>query len=234
MDKYKANSNIIMNTEQNNQSDKTFFTQLEARVIASLMEKQLTTPNNYPLTLNSLVLACNQKSNREPVMNLTQGQVEHTINTLQTRGLSSIDYAGRASHVTHRVMNELKLDQKKQSILTVLMLRAPQTLNEIKMRTNRMVDFEDVNEIKSTLDEMISHEDSYIIQIPKATGSREDRYSHTLCGEIKIEAPTATNSTPTSTPPLISTQSTNELESLLNRLKKLETRVEELKNALNK
>ncbi len=217
-----------MNEE--NEIEKKFFTQLEARVVACLMEKHLTTPNNYPLTLNSLVLACNQKSNRELVMNLTLGQVEHTANTLRDRGLVSIDYAGRANHITHRVMNELNLDRKKQSILTVLMLRAPQTLNDIKMRTNRMVDFHDVNEIKETLDNMISSDESYITQISKAPGSREDRYTHTLCGEL--EAPQQQTATPVSS--TMPGKNINEIESVLNRLKKLEARVEELESLIDK
>lgn len=219
-----------MTTEEEAKEKKPFFTQLEARVVASLMEKQLTTPNNYPLTLNSLVLACNQKSNREPVMNLTQGQVEHTVNILRDNNLAGIDYGGRANHITHRVMDELNLDRKAQSILTVLMLRAPQTLNDIKMRTNRMVDFEDVNEIKTILDEMIAREDSYVVQIPKASGSREDRYTHTLCGELKItQTQTIKSNTPQAAMP---TRGVNEIESLLNRLKKLEARVDQLEEEL--
>lgn len=217
--------NIEPEDKLEKQVEKTFFTQLEARIVASLMEKQLTTPNNYPLTLNSLVLACNQKSNREPVMNLTQGQVEHTVNFLRDKDLTGVDYGGRSNHITHRVMNALNLDRKTQSILTVLMLRAPQTLNDIKMRTNRMVDFEDVNEIKTILDKMINADESYIVQIPKAPGSREDRYTHTLCGKVEIPQ------TPVGQPPSqSSTRSTNELESLLNRLKRLEARVEELES----
>jgi uncharacterized protein YceH (UPF0502 family) len=222
---------IEENQQEGSQNEKTFFTQLEARVIACLMEKHLTTPNNYPLTLNSLVLACNQKSNREPVLNLTQGQVEHTANVLRDRNLVGIDYAGRANHITHRVMNALNLDRKKQSILTVLMLRSPQTLNDLKMRTNRMVDFEDVNEIKNILDDMINTDESYIVQIPKAPGSREDRYSHTLCGKVEITHPQKnSNSHSTETP----VKAKNELDSILNRLKKLESRVEELESTKNK
>jgi uncharacterized protein YceH (UPF0502 family) len=216
---------IEENQQEASQSEKTFFTQLEARIIACLMEKHLTTPNNYPLTLNSLVLACNQKSNREPVLNLTQGQVEHTANTLRDRNLVGIDFAGRANHITHRVMNALNLDRKKQSILTVLMLRAPQTLNDIKMRTNRMVDFEDVNEIKNILDAMINTDESYIVQIPKAPGTREDRYTHTLCGKIEIVQPQQTFQSHSTEAPI---KAKNELDSILNRLKKLEARVEEL------
>ena len=164
---------------------KAFFTQLEARVIASLMEKHLTTPNNYPLTLNSLLLACNQKSNREPVMNLTEGQVGHTVNSLKDRGLVGVDYGGRSDHISHRVMGTLNLNKKKQAILTVLMIRAPLTLNDIKARTNRMVEFDDLNDIHDTLDKMMQGDEPMVVCIAKTAGSREDRYTHLLCGEIK-------------------------------------------------
>jgi len=185
MDKYNLSIyDINMNTENQN---KTFFTSLEARIIACLMEKHLTTPNNYPLTLNSLLLACNQKSNREPVMNLTEGQVGHTVNTLKDRDLIGIDYGGRSNHISHRVMNALKLNKKKQSILTVLMLRAPLTLNDIKARTNRMVEFEDANEIHQILEDMMGGDRPLVVCIPKAAGSREDRFTHLLCGDIEME-----------------------------------------------
>lgn len=173
-----------MNNEKN---DKPYFTTLEARVIACLMEKQLTTPNNYPLTLNSLMLACNQKSNREPVMELTEGQVGHTVNTLKDRGLIDIDYGGRSNHISHRVMGSLNLNKKMQSVLTVLMVRAPLTLNDIKARTNRMVDFDDINDIHQTLDKMMSAEIPLVQRIAKSAGSREDRFTHVLCGEINTK-----------------------------------------------
>ena len=175
-----------MNTENQN---KSFFTTLEARVIACLMEKQLTTPNNYPLTQNSLMLACNQKSNREPVMELTEGQVGHTVNILKERGLTDIDYSGRANHISHRVMGSLNLNKKKQAILTVLMVRAPLTLNDIKARTSRMVEFDDISEIQNTLDSMISAELPLVVRIEKTAGSREDRFTHLLCGEVSSIKP---------------------------------------------
>jgi uncharacterized protein YceH (UPF0502 family) len=171
-----------MNTENQN---KSFFTSLEARIVACLMEKQLTTPNNYPLTQNSLMLACNQKSNREPVMDLTEGQVGHTVNILKDRGLVDIDYTGRANHISHRVMGTLNLNKKKQAILTVLMVRAPLTLNDIKARTSRMVEFDDLNDIQNNLDSMISAEMPLVVRIEKTPGSREDRFTHLLCGEIE-------------------------------------------------
>lgn len=204
------------------ENNKAYFTQIEARVVASLMEKHLTTPKNYPLTLNSLVLACNQKSNREPVMNLTEGQVGHTVNILKERDLVGVDYGGRSNHISHRVMNSLNLDRKRQSILTVLMLRNPQTLNEIKTRTNRMVDFNDISEISSLLQEMIDSDDKVIL-IPKSMGAREDRYTHQLCGKIDIDHVT-----------ISATKSSNTKQTdLEQRVTILEEKIEKLMQLLN-
>lgn len=217
-----------MNTSN---QEKNYFTSLEARVIACLMEKHLTTPNNYPLTLNSLILACNQKSNREPVMNLTQGQVGHTVNTLKDRGLVGVEYGGRSDHISHRVMNALGLNTQKQAILTVLMLRKPLTLNDIKARTHRMVDFEDVNEIHQVLDKMMQGDKPLVQLIPKATGSREDRFSHKLCGEVDI--PSATSSAPISSTIGKKVNITKQLK-LEERVEILEDKVEELMQHISK
>jgi len=177
----------LITEESLNKKQESFFTPLEARVIASLMEKHLTTPNNYPLTMNSLTNACNQKSNREPVMNLTEGQIGHTINLLVERKLAGLEYGERANKITHRVCTELDLDRKQQAVLTVLMLRAPQTLNDIKTRTARMADFSGVEEVQEVINSLIEREKPLAILIPKGTGRREERYAHTLCGEVKIE-----------------------------------------------
>jgi len=207
-----------MNNENDN---KPFFTSLEARVIACLMEKQLTTPNNYPLTQNSLMLACNQKSNREPVMELTEGQVGHTVNTLKDRDLVEIDYGGRSNHISHRVMGTLNLTKKKQAILTVLMVRKPLTLNDIKARTSRMVEFNDLSDIHNTLDSMMHADRPLVIRIEKSAGSREDRFTHLLCGKI--------------TSPPINTQPSPQLGKKVNITKqiKLEERVAELEQKVN-
>ena len=180
----EAETNIQENSEN---EEKPFFTLLEARVIASLMEKHLTTPNNYPLTMNSLTNACNQKSNREPVMNLTEGQIGHTINLLVERKLAGLEYGERANKITHRVCTKLDLDRKQQAVLTVLMLRTPQTLNDIKTRTARMADFSRIEEVQDVINSLIEREKSLVILIPKGAGRREERFTHTLCGEVKIE-----------------------------------------------
>lgn len=183
-------SNTAENSNSQEQVEKNFFTAIEARIIAALMEKHLTTPNNYPLTMNSLKNACNQKSNREPVMNLSEGQIGHVINELVERKLAGLEYGDRANKITHRVCTELDIDRKQQAILTVLLLRKPQTLNDIKTRTARMVDFANIDEVHNTINSMIEREKPLAILIPKGSGRREDRYAHTLCGEIKIEETT--------------------------------------------
>ena len=174
-------------TEENEaQKTEAFFNPSEARVIGSLMEKHLTTPQNYPLTTNSLVNACNQKSNREPVMKLTEGQIGHIVNGLVDRKLAGIEYGERANKITHRVCNELDLDRKQQAILTVMLLRTSQTLNDIKTRTARMVEFDNLNDIQENIDLMINRDSPLLVLIPKGSGRREDRYTHTLCGDIDI------------------------------------------------
>jgi uncharacterized protein YceH (UPF0502 family) len=175
------------NERGNETVDKPYFTAIEARVIASLMEKHLTTPNNYPLTMNSLTNACNQKSNREPVMKLTEGQIGHTINALVDRKLAGLEYGERANKITHRVCTDLDLDRKQQAVMTVLMLRKPQTLNDIKTRTTRMADFSGFEELHDVINGLAEREKPLLVLIPKGAGRREERFAHTLCGVIKIE-----------------------------------------------
>ena len=176
------------NATASDESEKAeaYFSAYEARVIGALMEKHLTTPQNYPLTTNSLVNACNQKSNREPVMNLTEGQIGHTVNGLVDRKLAGIDYGERANKITHRVCNELDIDRKQQALLTVMLLRKSQTLNDLKTRTARMVEFDDLNEIHDTINAMIKREVPLALLVPKGSGRREDRYTQTLCGDIDL------------------------------------------------
>ena len=130
VDTNTCDDDIATATSEDNEKTDPYFNPLEARVIGALMEKHLTTPQNYPLTTNSLVNACNQKSNREPVMKLTEGQIGHTVNGLVERKLAGIDYGERANKITHRVCNELNIDRKQQALITVMLLRKAQTLND--------------------------------------------------------------------------------------------------------
>lgn len=175
-------------TAETTVEQEAYFTAKEARVIACLMEKQLTTPNNYPLSMNSLLLACNQKTNRVPVMNLTEGEVGHTVKQLEKRHLVGVDYGGRANHVTHRVMTEFDIDRQQQAVMAVLMVREPVTLNDLKTKTGRMADFADIDAVKVVVDSLIERDWPLVIRIPKGPGSREDRYTHLLCGEVDVSS----------------------------------------------
>ncbi|MBJ6611538.1 MAG: DUF480 domain-containing protein [Candidatus Thiothrix moscowensis] len=165
---------------QTEETDTPPFSAEEIRILGSLMEKHLTTPNNYPLTFNSLMLACNQKSSREPVMNLTEGKVGHVAKNLVEAGWAIIQNTERAQRVEHKVSRRLKLNQKQQAILCVLMLRHPQTLNEIKTRTERMADFASVDEIRDILESWLTDAQPLVMRLPAGGGRREDRYYHTL------------------------------------------------------
>lgn len=209
------------------------FTAEELRVLGCLLEKQLTTPNNYPLTMNSLVLACNQKSSREPVMNLTEGKVAHTAQDLVEAGWAIIQNSGRSQRVEHKVSRQLKLDQKQQAILSVLMLRRPQTLNEIRGRTERMADFGNIGQIQSILEDWLTQEQPLVMRLPATTGRREDRYYHTLGTELpetlQAEAPPAASGT--AGPRAVSAQ-TSCCEELTARVTELEKRLVELESRL--
>ena len=162
------------------------FTAHEARVLACLMEKELSVPDSYPLTLNSLTLACNQKSNREPKMQLSEGEVGHVAKELENRAYVRIEYGERVHRFEHAMRKMLNLDKRQQSVLTVLMLRAPQTLNDLKVRTRRMNEFADIDEIQEVLESLNAGEVPLMQHIPRAAGQREDRYTHLLCGEPDV------------------------------------------------
>ena len=127
---------------------------IEARVLGSLMEKQLTTPDQYPLTLNSLLLACNQKTSREPISNYESGQVQRCVSELQDRQLLSVDYGNRAARYDQRLTRVLSVDKATQAILTVLLLRGPQTAAELLTRCERLQAFDGVDEVRETLDRL--------------------------------------------------------------------------------
>lgn len=214
--------------EQQEQQGFPVFTDVEARILASLMEKEQATPDNYPLTINSLTLACNQKSNREPVMSLTQGEVGHTVNELADRELVHIDYGERAHRISHRMRSAFGLNRKQQAILTVLILRRPSTLNEIRTRTERLAEFDGVEEILLVIEELIGRGTPLLVCLPKGPGQREDRYAHTLCGPVEY--------TPTTreVPPLpeLDAEREGRFEALERRIELLEGEVQRLRERL--
>jgi len=157
---------------------------IEVRVLGSLLEKEITTPEYYPLSLNALINACNQKSNREPAVNFDQETVEHALQTLRDKGLLlSITGAGsRVPKYGHRISEKLNLGRRELAILCELMLRGPQTLGELRTRADRMHSFDDLAQVES----VIEHLPELITKLPRRSGEKEARYAHLLSGEPAI------------------------------------------------
>ncbi len=169
------------------------FSSTEARLIGCLIEKEITTPDQYPLSLNALTNACNQKTNRDPVLELSEAVVQQAVDALIKKYLvsdKSAGYGGRVTKYKHRFCNtefgSLKFSKQELGILCVLMLRGPQTPGELRSRTNRLCDFADAAEVESTLRRLMQREDGpFIARLPRAAGAREARYAHLFCGAIE-------------------------------------------------
>lgn len=155
---------------------------IEARVLGSLIEKEITTPEYYPLSLNALINACNQKSNRDPVVFYDEETVAEALETLRTKGFSNV-ITGAGSRVpkyAHRFSEQLNLGRREIAILCELMLRGPQTGGEIRNRSERLHRFNDLTEVEGLLEKMTE----YVVRLPKRPGEKEARYSHLFCGPV--------------------------------------------------
>ena len=166
--------------------DEAMLSPLEARILGALMEKQLTTPDAYPLTLNSLVLACNQKTSREPIMNLDEGEVQHALYELQTRKLVEFEYGSRANKFKQCLTRTLHFDDAEHAIFCIMLLRGSQTVNELLSRSRRMHEFESAVEVNELLVKLMSKISPLIIKMPQQSGQREERVMHLLCGEPEV------------------------------------------------
>src|SRR5438067_8985345 len=149
---------------------------IELRVLGCLMEKQLATPEYYPLTLNALVAACNQKSNREPVMELAESDVQRALDRLQDEKLVWKVMGGRAVRYDHNLDTQWQLDRRSKALLTLLFLRGPQTPGELRGRSDRLYAFESINEVEETLRRM----DPMVREIDRRPGQKESRFMQTL------------------------------------------------------
>lgn len=161
-------------------------TETEARVLGSLVEKDITTPDYYPLSLNALVNACNQKSNREPVMNLSDDAVRQSLHSLNEKGLAgNASGAGdsRVPKFEHRMQEAFNLTRPETALLCVLLLRGPQTPGELRGRAERLHRFEDLTDVQSTLQKLMTREEPLAKVLPRQPGTKEARYAHLLCGD---------------------------------------------------
>lgn len=195
-------------------------TPIEARILGALVEKQLTTPEYYPLTLNALVNACNQKNNREPVMQLTETEVSSAIDRLRDRNLVYVFYGStsRVPKYKHMLPTYYELEPAEVSVMAVLMLRGPQTLGEIKERTGRMQEFSGLGEVQQTLDALIGRDDPLVTRLERLPGQKDARFAQLLTGPVDLEALAAAHPTRTQ-----AAESTND------RIAKLEAEIEQLK-----
>jgi uncharacterized protein YceH (UPF0502 family) len=167
--------------------------QNEARVIGCLLEKEVTTPDQYPLSLNALTNACNQKTNRDPVVELSEAVVQQTVDALMKKYLvsdKSAGYGGRVTKYKHRFCNtefgSLKFSKQEFGIICVLLLRGPQTPGELRARTNRLCEFADSEQVEATLKNLMAREDGpFIARLARAAGARESRYAHLFSGSIE-------------------------------------------------
>ena len=167
---------------------------IQARLIGVLLEKEITTPDQYPLSLNSLTLGCNQKSSREPVMNLSEGDVQNVLDELRDKKLI-LEHTGTGSRVVkykHRFCNtefsDLKFSRQQLAIICVMLLRGPQTPGELRTRTNRLADFDNVEEIETTLDKLHElNDEQLVIKLDREPGKRDARYAHLFSGNQEWE-----------------------------------------------
>jgi len=174
-----------MSNEPDTQPRENPLNSIEARILGCLIEKQATTPETYPLTLNALVTACNQKTSREPVMSLTPGQVGQNLRSLEARGLARLVMGSRADRWEQRADKTLELVPAQVILIGLLLLRGPQTLNELLTRSNRMHDFEDTEQVSHQLERLATR--GLACQLPRQTGQREDRYMHLLGDPADLE-----------------------------------------------
>jgi uncharacterized protein len=172
---------------------------VEARVLGALIEKEITTPDYYPLSLNALINACNQKNNRDPVMTIDEGTVRTALHNLQSKHLAG-PASGADSRVTkyeHRVQEVFNFTRAETAIIDVLLLRGPQTPGELRGRTERMYRFEELSDVQSALQHLMEREPPLVKMLPRQPGTKESRYAHLLAGEIQgWEASPESESTP--------------------------------------
>ena len=193
--------------------------EIEARVLGALVEKDITTPDYYPLSLNALVNACNQKSNREPVMELGEDSVRDALDSLQQKRLAG-PAGGVDSRVTkyeHRLQEILNLDRRETALLCLLLLRGPQTPGELRGRTERLYRFEHLDDVQATLQRLIEHDPPLANVLPRQPGTKESRYSHLMSGDVSAPPPADVEARP---------------EVAMDRVSRLEEEVAELRRRI--
>ena len=205
-------------------AERVVLSAIEARVLGCLAEKAATTPDVYPLTLNAVHVACNQKTNRDPIMNVELGDVGHALHTLGEKNLVRVAHGARALRYEHTMDAALNLTPRPRALIALLLLRGAQTQAELYTRSERLADFSDPAMLGDMLDRLIAREPALVIRIGRSAGQREDRYMHLLSGPVSID-----DLPPRRSDPGASTSSAGDLEA---RLEALERLVAELQKKL--
>jgi uncharacterized protein YceH (UPF0502 family) len=173
-----------------------FLTPLEARALAVLVEKQATVPDTYPLSLNALLAGCNQKTAREPVIQASEAELLTAVDGLKSLSLLFESSGGRVARYEHNFARALGVPTQAQALLTVLMLRGPQTSAELRANTERLHRFADISSVEGFLDELAAKQPPRVVKLPRAVGEREARWAHLLCGEVQMPAVRAVDAPP--------------------------------------
>ncbi|MEM6051134.1 DUF480 domain-containing protein [Erwinia sp. P7711] len=205
---------------------KILLSALEARTVGCLLEKQVTTPEQYPMSLNGVVTACNQKSNREPVLSLSDAAVQDTLDALVKKHLvtSQSGFGNRVVKYEHRFCNtefgQLRFSSGELALITTLLLRGAQTPGELRTRSTRLHEFADMNEVEQALETLASREDGpFVVRLAREPGKRESRYMHLFSGEVDEAASSAA-------------ESVQESEDLSARVAELEREMAQIKQQL--
>jgi uncharacterized protein YceH (UPF0502 family) len=204
---------------------------LEARVLGVLVEKQLTTPDNYPLSLNALVAGCNQKTSREPVMNVSEEEAQGALDALKDKKLviNSWGASRRVVRYSHSLPQMLGTDQGTTALVATLMLRGPQTPGELRIACERMYRFADLSSVEAYLEEMARRSSGALaVRLPKQAGSREHRWAHLLSGTIDGPAESAAPQAPTANPGTLAALQA-ELNALRDEVAEIRQMIAELK-----
>ena len=203
-------------------------TPIQVRVLGCLMEKKETTPDQYPLTLNALRNACNQKTARYPVVSYSEGEVGHTLRELEALELVGEEWGARVPKYQHMANKVLNLHSQGIALLGTLMLRGPQTLNELKTNSHRMFDFDDLDDVQFALQHLVEREPSLVVALPRQPGQKEGRYAHLISGEPDIPVSTRSVAMAAATPALEARveELEEQLDDLQNRLKAVEDKLQ--------
>jgi uncharacterized protein YceH (UPF0502 family) len=208
-------------------------TDIEVRVLGSLIEKDITTPDYYPLSLNALVNACNQKNNRDPVMNLDEDSVRHALGSLQEKRLAG-PAGGADSRVTkyeHRLQEVFNFDRRETALLCVLLLRGPQTPGELRSRTDRLYRFEALDDVQAALQRLMERQPPLVRVLPRQPGTKESRYMHLFAGDTFPPSDYVPRATSDASP--VNTHDSARIAVLESEVSSLKREIAELKQQLS-